>query len=340
MLRSTAAAVTLSLSLLAACGADAAPALLVSADGAYRVVFVGAGAWRAADGEQQLQAALAQSPLLDAAFAHSEPMAHGAALAARAAGRGTIAIVGVGADADAGRRDVADGLLAATIDHPTGAAEALDLALLASQGIELPAAIALGTRVVTRDPAVGPIVPSAGDVVLSMLRASHRSRLDASTNAARTAIGVALGDATAPRTVAMRAAMQTWAEQHPAVDLDLQTAASGTAQVALLAAFTARRCAAIVVAPLDAATLAPAGRAALAAGIRVVAVDGRLGNGECTCWVGADDLAIGRAAGAAIRALLPAGGALAAIRGPDASAAARDRHQGFVEELGLAAPPR
>lgn len=338
MPRSTAAAVTLSLSLLAACGADTAPALLVSADGAYRVVFVGAGAWRAADGEQQLQAALAQSPLLDAAFAHSEPMAHGAALAARAAGRGTIAIVGVGADA--GRRDVADGLLAATIDHPSGAAEALDLALLASQGIELPAEIALGTRVITRDPAVGPIVPSAGDVVLSMLRASHRSRLDASTNTARTAIGVALGDATAPRTVAMHAAMRTWAEQHPAVDLDLQTAASGTAQVALLAAFTARRCAAIVVAPLEPTTLAPAGRAALAAGIRVVAVDGRLGNGECTCWVGADELAIGRAAGAAIRALLPAGGALAAIRGPDASAVARDRHQGFVEELGLAAPPR
>jgi len=85
-------------------------------------------------------------------YAHNDPGAHGAWLAARAAGRdGDILFVGIDALPHEGRQYVAQGILDATFLYPTGGAEAVETALSILQGARAPKQIVLGTRLFTRE---------------------------------------------------------------------------------------------------------------------------------------------------------------------------------------------
>ena len=101
-----------------------------------------------------MDAILKAQPRIDVVYAENDPMAEGAYLAARAAGRERqIAFVGIDAlpIPSGGIRAVAEGRLAATLTYPTGGREAVTAArrlLVDCQPV--PKRQTLPTRLITR----------------------------------------------------------------------------------------------------------------------------------------------------------------------------------------------
>ena len=109
-------------------------------------------AWLEAEAEREMGLALGRFDRIDGVFAHNDVMAKGAWLAARAEGRGrqaTTRFVGIGALPAEGIQYVRDGMLAATIEWPTGGREALEAALKILGGERVPKSILLRIRVFT-----------------------------------------------------------------------------------------------------------------------------------------------------------------------------------------------
>ena len=114
------------------------------------IVFEGETAWLEPNARKEMESALATSPRIDAVYAHNDPAAHGAWLAARAAGREEeMLFVGIDALPHEGQQYVAQGILDATFLYPTGGAEAIDLALRILAGETVEKKLVLGTRLFT-----------------------------------------------------------------------------------------------------------------------------------------------------------------------------------------------
>lgn len=118
-----------------------------------RIVHDPVANWLREEAMTQMEAALAAHETIDLVYAHNDPMAVGAWLAARAKGRDT-AITFVGIDGlpglDGGRQAVTDGKLAATFVYPTGGREAVDIAVKILRGDSVPHRITLLTERITR----------------------------------------------------------------------------------------------------------------------------------------------------------------------------------------------
>ena len=329
-MRATAIAVSLLL-LLTGCGD--APALLQSPDGKYRVVFVGEGKWLEAQGRQEMEAALARCADIDLVYAHNDPMAHGAVLVAKQQLRSGIAYVSIDALPHEGRRYVTEELLDATIEYPTCGAAALDLALLACRGAELPREIKAGTRVFTRADLGGRPTPAPGDAILAMLRLQYRPLLEQKDGPA-VRIGMAQCNDAEPWREAMREEMRAWAAAHPYVLFDYRDAANDSQkQRDIVADFTTQRYDAIVVSPKESLALVQVCKEAMQKGVRVIVLDRALGSDDYTCFIGGDNVAIGRAAGEQVKRLLGGRGRIVEIQGLMTSSPAEERHRGFVEAL-------
>lgn len=116
-----------------------------------RIVFAGEMQWLEPNARREMESALATNPRIDLVYAHNDPGAHGAYLAARAAGREkSMRFVGIDALPHEGRQYVAAGILDATFLYPTGGPEAVATALDILQGRPVPKQIVLGTRLFTR----------------------------------------------------------------------------------------------------------------------------------------------------------------------------------------------
>jgi len=116
------------------------------------IVFTGEMQWLEPDARREMESALATNSEIDAVYAHNDPGAHGAWLAARAAGReNEMLFVGIDALPHEGQQYVAQGILDATFLYPTGGSEAIDVALDILSGVEVPNHITLGTRLFTPD---------------------------------------------------------------------------------------------------------------------------------------------------------------------------------------------
>jgi len=116
------------------------------------LVFTGEMQWLEPNARREMESALATNPHIDAVYAHNDPGAHGAWLAARAAGREEeMLFVGIDALPHEGQQYVQQGILDATFLYPTGGAEAIDLALRILAGEDVPKRIVLGTRLFTQD---------------------------------------------------------------------------------------------------------------------------------------------------------------------------------------------
>ena len=99
------------------------------------------------------ESALSAHPKIDLVYAHNDPMAMGAYLAARAKGRdSTMTFVGIDGlpGLDGGRQAVKDGKLAATFVYPTGGKEAVDIAVKILRRETVPHRITLGTERITK----------------------------------------------------------------------------------------------------------------------------------------------------------------------------------------------
>jgi ribose transport system substrate-binding protein len=116
------------------------------------IVFSGEMKWLEPDARREMESALATNDMIDVVYAHNDPGAHGAWLAARAAGReDEMLFVGIDALPHEGQQYVKQGILDATFLYPTGGAEAIDMALAILRGEEVPKHIVLGTRLFTRE---------------------------------------------------------------------------------------------------------------------------------------------------------------------------------------------
>lgn len=299
---------------LAACGGED-PALLQSADGKYRVVHV-AEAADASSARAAMVQALAQHTKIDVVFAHDDALAAAAAAACAEKGRTEVRFV----DIQALRLPVA--------------AAAIDMALLACNGLAPHRELLVGTRVATLANAAagGEVVPAPGDVVLELLRRQHAEVLTTepkTDNIFR--IGLVFADSSDAGHARWRDALTAAARRYPQIAFDCRP----TVQE-----FVAQGFHAILVVPTGTDSLASACKAAMAQSIKVIVVDRAPGSDDFTCFVATQDDAIGDAAARQIAELLgPAGGTIVELQGPAASSQARARHAGFVKRLGLQQKP-
>jgi len=115
------------------------------------IVFTGEMQWLEPNARREMESALATNPTIDAVYAHNDPGAHGAWLAARAAEREQeMLFVGIDALPQEGQQYVAQGILDATFLYPTGGPEAIATALAILNGEQVPKQVVLGTRLFTK----------------------------------------------------------------------------------------------------------------------------------------------------------------------------------------------
>jgi ribose transport system substrate-binding protein len=116
------------------------------------IVFDADMQWLEPNARREMESALSRFDDIDLVYAHNDPGAHGAYLAARAAGREKdIQFVGIDALQHEGLMYVRQGVLDVTFEYPTGGAEAIDIALKILEGESIEKNIVLGTRVYTKE---------------------------------------------------------------------------------------------------------------------------------------------------------------------------------------------
>jgi ribose transport system substrate-binding protein len=119
---------------------------------AIEVVFEADMKWLEPDARKEMESALARFERIDLVYAHNDPGAHGAYLAAAAADRADeIRFVGIDALPHEGVMYVQQGILDATFLYPTGGAEAIEIALRVLAGEQVPKEITLGSRIFTQE---------------------------------------------------------------------------------------------------------------------------------------------------------------------------------------------
>ena len=108
--------------------------------------------WLEPEARKEMDSALARLPKIDVVYAHNDPGAHGAFLAARAAGREKeMKFVGIDALPHEGVSYVEQGILDATFQYPTGGREAVETALRIVKGEKVEKRMTLGSRRFTKD---------------------------------------------------------------------------------------------------------------------------------------------------------------------------------------------
>lgn len=118
-----------------------------------KIVFAADMQWLEPNARREMESALARHSSIQLVYAHNDPGAHGAYLAAKAAGRSDIKFVGIDALPHEGVAYVKGGKLDATFEYPTGGAEAIATALKILAGETVPKKIELGTRLFTKETA-------------------------------------------------------------------------------------------------------------------------------------------------------------------------------------------
>jgi len=116
------------------------------------VIFEADMQWLEPNARKEMESALSRFSDIDLVYAHNDPGAHGAYLAAKAAGREKeIKFVGIDALPQEGVAYVSQGILDATLQYPTGGKEAIETAVKILQGESVPKNIRLGSRIFTRE---------------------------------------------------------------------------------------------------------------------------------------------------------------------------------------------
>ncbi len=117
-----------------------------------KIIFEADMKWLEAQARKEMESALARFPKIDVVYAHNDPGAHGAYLAAKAAGREKqMLFVSIDALPQEGQSYVRDGILNASFLYPTGGKEAIDTARQILQKQSVPRKITLKSRVFTKE---------------------------------------------------------------------------------------------------------------------------------------------------------------------------------------------
>ncbi|MCF7975836.1 MAG: substrate-binding domain-containing protein [Phycisphaerae bacterium] len=122
-------------------------------DANLNIIFEADMKWLEANARKEMESALARFDRIDAVYAHNDPGAHGAYLAAKAVGReSAIKFIGIDALPQEGQVYVEQGILAASFEYPTGGQEAIDTALKILKGESVPKEITLSSRIYEAKP--------------------------------------------------------------------------------------------------------------------------------------------------------------------------------------------
>ena len=116
------------------------------------IIFEADMKWLEPEARKEMESALARFKNIDLVYAHNDPGAHGAYLAAKATNREKdIMFVGIDALPHEGQVYVRQGILQASFEYPTGGSEAIQAALRILNGEKIPKEITLRSRVFTKD---------------------------------------------------------------------------------------------------------------------------------------------------------------------------------------------
>ncbi len=108
--------------------------------------------WLEPNARKEMESALSRFTQIDLVYAHNDPGAHGAYLAAKAAGREhTIKFVGIDGLPQEGQMYVKQGILSASFEYPTGGREAIETALQILNGKKVLREITLPSKVFTKE---------------------------------------------------------------------------------------------------------------------------------------------------------------------------------------------
>jgi len=112
-----------------------------------KIIFSADMKWLEPSARTEMESALSRFDKIDLVYAHNDPGAHGAYLAAKAAGREkSTKFVGIDALPQEGIAYVQQGIIDATFQYPTGGAQAIETALKILHGETVPKEIVLSTR--------------------------------------------------------------------------------------------------------------------------------------------------------------------------------------------------
>ncbi len=116
------------------------------------IIFDADMKWLEPNARREMESALARFKDIDLVYAHNDPGAHGAYLAAKAAGREkTITFVGIDGLPQEGQMYVRQGILFASFEYPTGGREAIETALKILKGEKVAKEMTLPSRVFTKE---------------------------------------------------------------------------------------------------------------------------------------------------------------------------------------------
>jgi ribose transport system substrate-binding protein len=116
------------------------------------LVFTADMRWDQSQAKSEMESAMARAPQIDAVYAHNDPGAYGAFLAAQQAGRAQgITFVGIDALPSEGVAFVQQGSLAASFQYPTGGAEAIETALKILNGEKVEKEMVLSSKYFTKE---------------------------------------------------------------------------------------------------------------------------------------------------------------------------------------------
>lgn len=116
------------------------------------VIFEADMKWLGPNARKEMESALARYEDIDLVYAHNDPAAFGAYVAAQAAGRSDdMMFVGIDSMPQEGIAYVLQGMIDATFEYPNGAREAVALAEKILRGEEVPKDVLIPSRIYTKE---------------------------------------------------------------------------------------------------------------------------------------------------------------------------------------------
>lgn len=116
------------------------------------VIFEADMKWLEPNARKEMESALARFETIDMVYAHNDPGAHGAYLAAKAASREKdMLFVGIDGLPQEGQAYVKQNILSASFEYPTGGKEAIETAMKILNNQEVEKEITLRSRVFTKE---------------------------------------------------------------------------------------------------------------------------------------------------------------------------------------------
>jgi ribose transport system substrate-binding protein len=155
---------------------------------------------------------------------------------------------------------------------------------------------------------------------------------DKGKSEAKILIGFAQSTFEDPWRINMNNELTAAAATHPEVKLVIANGENRNAkQIADVENFITQGVKVLIISPREAAPLTEAVAKAYDAGIPVIVLDRKVIGEKYTCFIGASNLAIGKAAAEYLATRLPAGGKIVEIEGIPGATPTQERHQGFRE---------